>query len=252
LLPVKPLTPERASKPAAFAMLARVYLNMREYTKAGLYADSCLQLYNTLLDYNKLKSASSFPFPKFNAEVIYDSQLGNGSTLTNTRARIDTVLYLSYAANDLRKSLFFKAGTNGSHVFRGSYEGSAPLFSGVATDEVYLMRAECYARSGNVPLAMADLNKVLVNRFVSGTFVPYTAATGNDALAQVLAERRKELLMRGVRWNDLKRLNKEGANITLVRNVNGQTYTLPPNDPRYAVAIPDDIVLLTGMPQNPR
>jgi hypothetical protein len=35
----------RPSKQAAFALFARVYLSMRDYDKAGLYADSCLRLY---------------------------------------------------------------------------------------------------------------------------------------------------------------------------------------------------------------
>ncbi|SEM08104.1 hypothetical protein SAMN05216436_101351 [bacterium A37T11] len=57
--------------------------------------------------------------------------------------------------------------------------------------------------------------------------------------------------MRGLRWMDIKRLNKEGANITLTRNLNGQIYTLPPNDPRFALPIPEDVIDLSGMQQNP-
>ena len=67
-----------------------------------------------------------------------------------------------------------------------------------------------------------------------------------------LKERRKELLFRGLRWSDLKRYNRDGAGISLERTVNGTTYTLPPNDLRYAIAIPEDIIKMTGMPQNPR
>ncbi|WP_143754113.1 hypothetical protein [Chryseobacterium sp. 52] len=59
-------------------------------------------------------------------------------------------------------------------------------------------------------------------------------------------------MIRGLRWSDLKRYNSDGANITLTRTVNGQTNTLPPNYLRYAVAIPEDIITLTGMSQNPR
>ncbi|HBI87240.1 MAG TPA: RagB/SusD family nutrient uptake outer membrane protein, partial [Sphingobacterium sp.] len=47
-------------------------------------------------------------------------------------------------------------------------------------------------------------------------------------------------------------LNKEGAGITLQRKLNGQTYTLHPGDQRFALPIPEDIIALTGMPQNPR
>jgi len=56
--------------------------------------------------------------------------------------------------------------------------------------------------------------------------------------------------MRTLRYTDLKRLNKEGANITLTRFIKGQTYTLLPNDPRYALPIPDDVIQVSGMPQN--
>jgi hypothetical protein len=58
--------------------------------------------------------------------------------------------------------------------------------------------------------------------------------------------------MRGLRWMDIKRLNKDGAKITLTRNVEGNTYTLPPNDLRYALPIPEEVISLTGMPQNIR
>lgn len=99
---------------------------------------------------------------------------------------------------------------------------------------------------------MGYLNNLLAKRWKTGTFVPITASSQTDALNIISRERRKELLIRGVRWSDLKRYNRDGANITLTRTVNGQTYTLPPNDLRYAIAIPEDIITLTGMPQNPR
>ena len=68
----------------------------------------------------------------------------------------------------------------------------------------------------------------------------------------IAKERRKELLFRGLRWADLKRYNRDGAHITLTRTVANKVYTLPPNDPRYAIAIPEDIIKMTDMPQNPR
>lgn len=99
---------------------------------------------------------------------------------------------------------------------------------------------------------MADLNALLKQRYKSGTFLPLTATDNNDALSKILVERQKELVMRGTRWTDIKRLNKMGAGITLRRNINGQLFTLPPNDNRYALALPDDIITLSGMKQNPR
>jgi hypothetical protein len=73
-----------------------------------------------------------------------------------------------------------------------------------------------------------------------------------EALNIILIERRKELLMRGLRWMDIKRLNKEDAGIVMKRTINGQTYTLLPNDLRYSFPIPEDVISLSGMQQNPR
>ncbi|MGN6177904.1 MAG: RagB/SusD family nutrient uptake outer membrane protein, partial [Mucilaginibacter sp.] len=111
----------------------------------------------------------------------------------------------------------------------------------------------CAARSGDANTAMNNLNTLLRNRYASGTFTNLTASSGDDALNKVLKERRKELLYRGIRWSDLRRLNQESRfQVTLVRNVNGQTYTLPPNDPRYVELIPVDVISNSTMAQNPR
>jgi starch-binding outer membrane protein, SusD/RagB family len=57
-------------------------------------------------------------------------------------------------------------------------------------------------------------------------------------------------LMRGIRWIDIKRLNKEGKNIIPKRLIDGQTYLLPLESSYYALPLPQDILNLTGMPQN--
>jgi CubicO group peptidase (beta-lactamase class C family) len=96
------------------------------------------------------------------------------------------------------------------------------------------------------------LDKLLFNRFKTGTYVPKTLSGQAEALSLVLNERRKELVMRGLRWMDLKRLNAEGRNIMVSRTINGQVVSLNPNDNRYAFPIPEDVIQLTGMPQNER
>lgn len=91
----------------------------------------------------------------------------------------------------------------------------------------------------------------MVTRWRKNRFKPFTAASADDALALVLKERRKELLFRGLRWIDIKRLNKEGAGINITRLVNGMRYTLEPGDPRFALPLPADVIDASGMPQNP-
>lgn len=255
LLPVASKHMLRASKTGAYALLARIYLFMRDYNNMGTYANLSLQLKNTLKDYNTLNPDPLVPFPfapRFSneEEIIIESNMQTAPVLHFSRAKIDSILYRSYSENDLRKRLFFRNNT--TDAFRGNYSGSDLLFSGVATDEVYLMRAESYARAGNASAASTDLNKLLEKRYVAGTFMPLTTNSAAEVLSRILAERRKELVMRGLRWMDIKRLNKEGANIILKRIIAGQTYVLPPNDPRYALPIPEDVIDISGMVQNPR
>jgi hypothetical protein len=178
--------------------------------------------------------------------------------LPNTHI-VDSNLYKSYDINDLRKKILYRANAASQLNFIGTYTGGAAfstsgsrLFSGIATDELYLTRAECYARSGNIAAAMSDLNALMSKRMKTGFFVPFTAANTSEALKLILQERRKETPFRGLRWIDLRRLNSEGANITLTRMIKGQLYTLPPNDPKYVFPIPPDVISLTGMVQNER
>lgn len=253
LLPLTVIAKTRPSKVAAEGLLADVYLTMGNYDMALENADAALGKYSTLLNYNTLDPASLTPFTRFNNEVIYHAvQISYGIMVLGT-AYIDTLLYQSYHDDDLRKVLYFRNRTIG-FSFKGSYNQSGTsFFSGITTDELYLIRAECYARKNNIPAAMADLNSLLQTRWKTGTYTDMTAGSQAAALTLVLAERRKELVFRGRRWNDLRRLNKDPNHaITLKRVLNSQTYTLPPNDLRYVYPIPIEEITRSGIEQNPR
>lgn len=255
LLPNTSIIKSRPNKTAAYAALARTYLAMEDYTNAGKMADECLKLYSTLIDYNTISKTSFTPFPRFNDEVIFQSTLLGGNSTAPNRAKIDTVLYASYDANDLRKVIFFKT-TSGGHNFSGNYNPTVSIafFNGLATDEVYLIRAECYARAGNINSAMADLNTLMVKRWDKNVTYPTIIATNADeALRKILTERRKELLFRGTRWTDLRRLNKDSRfQVRLSRTIAGNTFTLPPNDLRYVLLIPQSVINNSDLAQNIR
>lgn len=255
-LPNIPLYKTRPSKPAAYALLSRFYLIKQDYVNALKYADLCLKLYDSLLDYNTLNTTAAIPIPQINREVIFMTSLETSVLLPGTHI-VDSTLYKSYDLNDLRKKILYKANTAGQLYFNGTYTGGAQIgqsrtFGGIATDEVFLTRAECYARNGNITAAMADLNTIMSKRMKTGFFVPFTASNTSEALNIILQERRKETPFRGLRWLDLRRLNSEGANISLTRTVKGQVYSLPPNDPKYVMPIPPDVISITGMNQNQR
>ncbi|HVB04215.1 MAG TPA: RagB/SusD family nutrient uptake outer membrane protein [Chitinophagaceae bacterium] len=252
LLPVNTPIKTFPCKAAAYGLLARIYLDMQQYTQAGNEADSALQLNSTLMDYNQLNLSATYPFVKFNPEVLFESELISYGIFYSSLTMIDSTLYQSYDTNDLRRTAFFLT-RQGRLNFKGTYSGVHTRFAGIATDEMYLIRAECQARQGNVSAALSDLNTLRINRYKTGSFLPDSASSPTQALSLVLAERRKELVFRGIRWNDLRRLNQDSRfAITLERVVSGQSFTLPPNDPRYTWPIPIGEIQLSGIPQNPR
>lgn len=253
------LNRNRPSKTAVNAMLARVYLYMGKYTEAANASNLCLSKYNTLIDYNIISTSAKTPFSYSTDETIFFSRqqisyaYTTGYTTNWTTIGVDTNLLKTYAAQDLRFPIFFGLNSlNNYNVKRGYVGGGFYGFTGLATDEVMLIKAECAARDNDAQTAINTLNKLLVNRYKTGSFIPLVASTGISALSQVLLERRKELIWRALRWSDLKRFNRDGANITLQRNLSGVIYTLPPNSPLYVFPIPDDEIALSGIQQNVR
>lgn len=254
LLPAIATVKYLPGKAAAYGLLARVYLSMRDYENAGACADSSLQLYHVLLDYNNIDSNAFAPFPQFNDEVIYDARTLVAVILIQSRAKVDSSLYALYDTNDLRKSAFFREYDDGSHAFKGGYTGSTSpsLFTGIATDELYLVRAECEARKGAVASALNDINTLLADRYKTNTFVPLSTTDANELLDTILTERRKELLYRALRWTDLRRLNLEtGHSRIIYRKINGKVLSLLPGSPRYTFEIDRNSINLSGLKQNP-
>lgn len=261
LLPEVSVYPTRPNKAAAYGALARVYLSMRNYEQAGISAEQYLNRKSELLNYNTFNANGNPVFPRFNKEIAFYNRPFQSNLIANNQgAKIDSVLFKSYATNDLRRTLFFKANTGanaGTYGFQGSYDGSggtfnSSVFDGICTDEMYLIKAEVAARNGSKDLALKTLNDLLITRWKTGTFILFTVSTAQEALTLVLEERRKELVYRGLRWTDIRRLNLEGANITLKRVVGSNTYTLPPGDSRYVLLIPKEVLSLSNLQQNPR
>ena len=249
----------RPSRPAAMALLARVYLSLRNYALAGIYADSALQAYSMLIDYaSQVDTSLSRPFTKQNPEIIYQSNVVQYQSpepligLLYTSTQIDSVLLGSYDPNDLRRHAFYKTSMAGTTYLKDGYSGFIFPFTGLATDELYLIRAECAARAGKTSDAMTFINSLLQHRWGAGTFPGYSFGSAAEALDTILLERRKELPFRGVRWSDLRRFNQEGTNIILTRNLNGSIYHLDPSSELYTLPIPPDVLSISDIPDNPR
>ncbi len=252
LLPENDPYKTRPVKAAASAMLSRVYLTMQEYDKALSYAETTLAANYNLINFATLKTSAAYPMERYNSEVIFHSQMTQYTPLTSSRLLMDTTLYRSYASDDIRKAAWFKPATGG-YTFKGSYCGALQIFCGLAVDECYLTKAECLARTGSVAEAINTLDKLLITRYKTGSYKPVSVTDQKEALNIILRERRKELLFRGIRWSDLRRLNLDAStSTTLYRNLNGTRYKLEPNSPNYTLPVADDVIQLSKIPQNIR
>lgn len=252
LLPVVTTSKTLPSKAAALALLSRIYLVMGDYPNALNYAAQSLSLFSTLQDFNKLPANVFLVFNEFSPEESFHAGVA-GFSSTSTRARIDTTLRKMYNdPNDLRPSIFFY-DNRGVLQFNSKFDRNINITYALSTAEMLFNKAEAEARTGDAVNAIKDLNTVLINRWKSGTFVPYSGQTADQALYLILKERRKEFAMTTLRWSDLRRLNKDPRfAVTLTRNLNGVVYQLPPNDPRYTLPIPNRELRFNPIEQNIR
>lgn len=260
-LPELPNLPEvntTPSKAAVFSMMARVYLNKREFADAGRFADSALKLKNSLIDLNAFVSAA-YPIKNNDPEIIYSKTI---SSFVASLPLRDETLNLFDSTVDLRFSLFTRPGTQiaaANFVNRGYYKlrlVNQGIYTGPGVPEMMLIKAESEARAGNTGNAIAILNTLRKKRYTPAGYYDLTAATPKEALVHVINERRRELMGTGMRWFDQRRLQKD-TDYDFVKTVSrpfkGVTYTLEPGSPRYVFAIADKYIKLNPeIEQNPR
>lgn len=252
LLP-KALFKTRPGKVASYGLLARIHLAMGNFSAAMLYADSCLAIQNQLINYSTISATAANPFLRLNDEVILHTNTGSTGAADRAKAKADTNLFKLYELKDLRRTVFYGFNTNGSSFFKGSYSGATGLFGGIATDEIIITRAECRARLGDITGALKDLNDLRARRFLPVDYQPVAIQDQPTLIQFILDERRRELAFRGLRWMDLKRLNQEAPyKVTLKRKLGDREYTLTPDDLRYAILIPSEVIQFSGMEQNKR
>lgn len=245
----------RPDRTASLALLARAYLAMSDYDNALRFSREALQAKDDLMDYNSIKVNDRIPFERFNKEVLYHSTTAFMQVLNPTISYVDPELIGLYKDGDLRKSAFFTLAKEGYFTFKGSYDGtiSGSHFVGLTTAELYLILAETLVRGNKVKEGVDVLNNLLKKRCDKNSFIPLSIHDKDEALKEILDERRKELVFRGVRWTDIRRLNLDGRFArTLTRTVAGETFILPPNDPRFVYLIPQDVIHFSGMAQNKR
>ncbi|WP_437920274.1 RagB/SusD family nutrient uptake outer membrane protein [Sphingobacterium sp. LRF_L2] len=249
----------RANRTAAYAVSARVYLSMERYVDALEMANAALSRNNYLLDYNQLDIDADYPFVNTNPEIIFFGHSTDvKQVFLDPSCYIDTLLIAEYEDNDLRLPVYFSRETNGYYTFKAPLAATfSSYFGGPVTDEMYLIKAECESRVGELIEGIGALNALLVKRFKTGTFIDIQVENKEELLRIILKERRKSLIFRGLRWSDLRRLNKDSrfAKTLTRRRTNAgvdEIVSLPPGDLRYVYLIPLPVLQYSTYTQNER
>jgi len=243
------------------AIMARVFLYSNQL-------DSAIK-YSTLV-INAIPLASRTNFPNIwtdasTSEVVWSVSFNAGEGrigdnvyfVPNNRSsyRPNPTLITTYdQANDVRYSSYFQVRSNRlvvSKYLAKAAQVSRPdgivNFKAFRTGEMYLIRAEAFARKGGVNevAAVADLNTLRSTRiagFVAGV------ETGTALMNAIELERRKELICEGHRWFDLKRTSK-----TISRSNCSVFCTLSAADRSWTWPIPIAEINANSniLPQNP-
>lgn len=252
LLPDIQFPKTRPSKAITLGMLSRLHLTMFDYQAAATTAGEALELYQDRLDFKDVDGALRFPFERMGKEIIFYSDLVTIAFNYSSKVYVDTLLAASYWEDDLRLPLYFDSVGPNRLTFQGRLTGTTAMFGGLSVGELELNLAEGLARTGDEEGAKAVLEEFLSRR-IGRDEIPQVDYEGKELIQFILEERRRELIGRGLRWTDLRRINQEsGFEVVLAKSMNGQRYELGPNSVRYTYPIPDEEILLSGIRQNER
>ena len=104
--------------------------------------------------------------------------------------------------------------------------------------EAYLNYAEAAAMSQAEGEAITTMNALLEKRYDKGNIPSFSGLSGDDLIAKIREERRKELCYEGQRWFDLRRYGMP----SIQHKWEGKIYTLTKNDPSYVLPIPPNVL----------
>ncbi len=213
-LPGKTITTFDAGQAFGYALLAKVRLFRGEYEAALKAANQSLELNNHIFDlitYSQTQNGHSYELP----ENLLTRFGLNDQGLNFSIWSPDFIEKFEADENGTKVDARYLQGFNegfpgmtpGVHFF-GNFDYKANV-TGFKTTEVYLMKAECLARAGQLEGAMAEVNKVRVKRILPAHYKALTAQTKQEAMRIIMDERLKESFGSFNRFWDIRRLANE-------------------------------------------
>jgi tetratricopeptide (TPR) repeat protein len=250
-------TPLHPNLGAGYAFYSRVYLQMNNYTEALKYADLALAENNKLYDwigyYNTNKAIIDVPNSYttttspmgYTYVENYTYRHGTYSSLT-TENSIPVERAQRFEAGDAKFISRWKLYTVGAETYYRRTLSGAFNFGGITTVEVYLIKAECLARAGQISDALGILNTVRKTRILPASYQDISTADKTTALKAIYRTKNNELTNTLIPFADTRRLNAEGVyKVSYTKTVNGTTYTLASDSHLWTMPFPQ------GATQNP-
>lgn len=254
-LPEQSMTVIHPNLGAAYALLARVYLQMQNYSEALNYANLALEQNDQLYDWNAYydehrstienpEDYTGLPTPTDYSYVEnYYFRCGNGSpNYTTNELNIPVERAERFEEGDARFLSRWKLySQNQDTYYRGVGNGYFN-WGGLTTTEVYLIKAECQARlaqGGDFTEAMNTLNAVRQTRIRPEVYQPLTVSTLAEAIELIRRTKDNELIFSIVPFADARRFNQEGTYArTMTKTYGGETYTLRPDSHLWTMPFP--------------
>jgi len=252
-LPYLPKVSQTALHPnlgAGYAFYARVYLQMNNYPEALKYADLALaennKLYNWVQNYNTYKaiiidpnSDTTTPSPMgYNYVENYSYRHGSSTSL-GTENSIPVERAARFEAGDARFLSRWKLRTVGADTYYRRILSGNFNYGGMTTVEVYLIKAECLARAGQITQALDVLNTVRKTRILPEVYQDITTSDQATALNAIFKTKNNELILTIVPFADARRLNAEGVyKVSFTKVDAGTTYTLSSESHLWTMPFP--------------
>lgn len=209
-------TRHRATKGAAQALLARLYLYTGDFPNAGIAATSVIESSNyALVPFENQVAGKATTEAIF--ELFFDANNQNPVTFWYGRGNggryefgVTAELWNAYADGDLRRAASIREEAPGVFVnfkYRDNTTGTDGVHI-LRLAEMFFIRAEARVRASNFTGASEDLQVIKRRAFGDQSLQVSLPTNINDALDVILEERRLEFAFEGHRWHDMVRTGK--------------------------------------------
>lgn len=244
------LTILHPAKGAAYALLARIYLQMDKYAQALENAERALTINNRLFDWTAYYQSNSAQIEDPTNYALKQSPMNHGyienyyfrhgeSVFSTTEKALRVDRAARFEQGDAKFAARWKLRTVGVDTYYTSTMTGFHNTQGLTSVEAYLIKAECLVRLNRLTEALEVLNRVRKTRILADFYAELHTTDKVQAIKWIQQTKRNELIFSIIPFADSRRLNREemfGEGLQKVEN--GQTLSLSPSSHLWIMPFP--------------